>query len=91
MSADGAVAATSRGEGEPLRLYRLPGGEPISWPSAPQGEITLIALSPDGSAFLTGRDTGTLHVWEVATGRETGRLGGTDEETRAAAWPGATS
>jgi WD40 repeat protein/serine/threonine protein kinase/DNA-binding XRE family transcriptional regulator len=86
ISANGAVVATGGSAEQPLRLYRLPDGEPIPWPTLPQGQITSLALAPDGAVLLTGSDTGELQLWDVASGRMVGQLDISGEVTRAAAF-----
>jgi WD40 repeat protein/serine/threonine protein kinase/DNA-binding XRE family transcriptional regulator len=86
ISANGAVVATGGNAEQPLRLYRLPGGEPILWASQPAGQITSLALAPDGAVLLTGSDTGELQLWDVASGHMISQLGSPGEVTRAAAF-----
>ena len=38
------------------------------------GAVWSVAFSPDGKTLATGSANGTVHLWDVATGRQTGAL-----------------
>ena len=58
------IGIWDRLEGKPLRLFK----------PQDQGWILSLAFSPDGSVLASGGTDCTASVWEVATGREIGRL-----------------
>jgi WD40 repeat protein len=51
-----------------------------------QGNLTVMAVSPDGELFASGVATGTVYVYEFATGRLVARLAGHSLAVRAAAF-----
>jgi len=48
--------------------------------------VLAVDLSPDGRFALSGGETGTLHLWDVGSGKEVGRLIGHTAEVRAVAF-----
>lgn len=63
-----------------LRLY-----ETDTWnyrDLAASGRIAAMAFSFDGNLLATGQRDGTIHLWDVASGRTTLALTGHDEEIR---------
>ena len=57
-----------------LRLYRLSSGSEVAQWDARDGIVTSVALSPGASKALSGAESGTVRLWDVA--------GGTSEEWR---------
>jgi WD40 repeat protein len=58
-------------EGEPEQLLQQ-----ADWML--MGSVGALAFSPDGLLLASGDSDGTIHLWEVATGREVHRLEGHD-------------
>ena len=55
------------------------------------GEVTAVAVAPDGSWLASGSRDGTVRIWDVASGRERGALTGhTGEVTAVAVAPDGT-
>jgi WD40 repeat protein len=79
FSSDGKLlAGASFGE---LRLWEVGTGKerwrghfPPRPLSGPQPEKTHLCFSPDGKLLALGSSDPTVHIWDIASGRETGRL-----------------
>jgi WD40 repeat protein len=65
-----ALAVTAPGRGNPLRLYRWPGGEELRR-FAPRGYgFASMTFAPDGKTLAAADLNHGIRLWEVATGRE---------------------
>jgi WD40 repeat protein len=68
FSPDGALIA-SGGWDRTVRLWRLPGGEPVGCLSSRASVVDGVAVSPDGRVFASYEDW-TVTLWDVATRKE---------------------
>jgi WD40 repeat protein len=80
LSPDGLTLAVSRAD-HPRRgdlgvhlMEAVTGRELRTCPGHRGSAITLAAFTPDGRTLVTGADDGTARVWDVASGRERGRV-----------------
>jgi WD40 repeat protein len=76
VSANGRVVALG-GSADTIRLYDLAAGKPVGAIPVGPGGVSVLALAPDAATLVgvSPRDH-SIGVWDVATGRETGRLRG---------------
>ncbi|MBI2824521.1 MAG: protein kinase [Planctomycetia bacterium] len=71
FSADGSVLAVPTSHGvEVLDVRRNQSLHTIR----PEGQVTMLALSPDGRTLATGTQEGLVSLWYAATGQETIRF-----------------
>ncbi len=67
QSFDGKLIAVAAERG--VSLWDTPTGRRLALPNLPQGDITSVELSADGSRFLTAGMNHSVSVWETSTGR----------------------
>ena len=72
FSPDRRTVLTASGQPPIVELYDVPTGRLTLLPSAHQGEITALAVSPDGKAALSADDRGMARLWDIATGTTKG-------------------
>jgi len=63
-------------------------GEPVKELRQPGQDITCLAFSPDGSELLTGTASGSLIIWNVASGSTTVVCTNVDKKVDRVAWLG---
>src|SRR5215471_18666484 len=97
VDAGGHLLATASFD-KTVRLWALPGGEPLrilrpAIGSGQEGELFAVAVSPDGHFVVTGGWTGfewekanSLYVFETATGELVRRIGGLPQVINRLAW-----
>jgi WD40 repeat protein len=76
LSPDGrtaAVAVTAQ-EGATVKLYDLAGGKELFVLKGHEGPVAAVTFSSDGSLLATAGADKTLRLWQVATGKQAGRM-----------------
>lgn len=71
LSHDGKLAAHG---GTSLVVQDLESGDTLQTMKRQSGSINAVAFSPDGRFVLAGDYYGVIEIWQVATGRQMGRL-----------------
>ncbi|MFF9603607.1 trypsin-like peptidase domain-containing protein [Streptomyces sp. NPDC014684] len=88
FSPDGRTLAYGGADGR-VRLWNVPEARPRGAPlvhgEPPWTEVESVAFSPDGRTLATA-GTGTLRLWDVATGRQRGSAVTVDGEIRSVAF-----
>ena len=64
FSPDGALLASAGGDGR-LRLWEMPGGEPLSTLAGHTAGVTALAFRPDGRLLASGSLDGFVRLWGV--------------------------
>jgi len=69
VSPDGKQVVT--GGWQAIKIWdALSGSELMTIPTGNRGEITCVALSPDGKWIASGEDSGQVSIWDAATGNQ---------------------
>ena len=66
MSYDGEVLASGEKDGS-IRLFCLPGGQPLGRVESIPGNVTALEFTPDDLALVAGYDSGILAVYSLDT------------------------
>lgn len=64
----GSGDLTGTQQGDALRLWSLPGGEPVTSFPTDRGSVQALAFSPDCRLLATGYLDGTIQLWELPSG-----------------------
>jgi WD40 repeat protein len=64
------------GEGKSFRAFNVADGKVVDPPAPPERELTVDAVSPDGTAAVSVTENGRLVVWNLATGKAVGEVTG---------------
>lgn len=85
FSADGATLLTWGGHKDGVLLWKISNTKAIR--SLDEGhDLAWCAFAPDGKRVATSRDDGTIHVWDVESGKETETFDGPDAKPRRFVW-----
>lgn len=76
LSASGAASPNVQVQDASLRLWDLASGRQLQAAALPVDVIMQVALSPDGRTALAAATDGLIHIWDVVTWQEVGRLEG---------------
>lgn len=78
ISPDRTVLASSSDD-RTVRLWSLPGGEPLQTLIGHTDEVWGLAMSPDGRLLISGSDDDTVRLWRLPDGAAVQVLAGTTE------------
>ncbi len=75
FSTDGQTLVSSlMGGGEPIRVWDMRTGKSLhvfgGRDSKVDWEVLSVAISPDGKTMATGTDTGSVHLWQLPSGKK---------------------
>jgi WD40 repeat protein len=73
-SPNGKILATACYYDRSIRLWDAATGESLKVLHIPEGTVYSLAFFPDGHTLVAGGDKGSLHYWDVPTGRLTRSL-----------------
>src|SRR5262249_27725333 len=77
LSPDGSLAADLGSDKDaPVCLWDCKTGAAVPWPAKHASWVTAMAFTPDGKALATAEQDGSVHLRDLATGKETGQLKG---------------